>query len=60
MKFIPTEAKKSGHLSAMNQFPVTVEEQIVSEMIPQEAVPILTNPSFKPTQSKLHDAAKLN
>ena len=60
MKFIPTEAKKSGHLSAMNQFPVTVEEQIVSEMIPQEAAPILTNPSFKPTQSKLHDAAKLN
>ena len=60
MKFIPTEAKKSGHLSAMNQFPVTVEEQIVSEMIPQEATPILTNPSFKPTQSKLHDAAKLN
>jgi len=60
MKFIPTEAKKSGHLSAMNQFPVTVEEQVVAEMIPQEAAPILTSPSFKPTQSKLHDAAKLN
>ena len=60
MKFIPTEAKKSGHLSAMNQFPVTVEEQVVAEMIPQEAAPILTPPSFKPTQSKLHDAAKLN
>tara|TARA_B100001250_G_C19419044_1_gene622386 strand:- start:64 stop:507 length:444 start_codon:yes stop_codon:yes gene_type:complete len=60
MKFIPTEAKKSGHLSAMNQFPVTVEEQVIAEMIPQEAAPILTAPSFKPTQSKLHDAAKLN
>ena len=35
MKFIPTEAKKSNHLSAMNQFPVTVEEQVVAEMIPQ-------------------------
>ena len=60
MKFIPTEAKKSSHLSAMNQFPVTVEEQVVADMIPQEAAPILTPPSFKPTQSKLHDAAKLN
>jgi hypothetical protein len=60
MKFIPTESKKSNHLSAMNQFPLTVEEQVVADMIPQEAAPILTPASFKPTQSKLHDAAKLN
>lgn len=59
-KYIPSESKKSAHLSAMNQFPVTVEEQIISEMIPQKATPILTQASFKPTQCKLHDAAKLD
>ena len=60
VKFIPSEKKKSQALSAMNQFPITVEEQVISKMIPKEAAPIITAPSYKPMLDKLHDAAKLN
>ena len=59
-QYLPTEVKKSRQLSAMNQFPVTVEEEVIAEMIPQEAEPILTRASYIPRQDKLHDAAKLN
>jgi hypothetical protein len=60
MKYMPSEAKKSKQLSVMNQFPLSIEEQIIAEMIPQESASITTEPSYKPTQDKLHDAAKLN
>ena len=60
VQYLPGEVQKSRQLSAMNQFPVTVEEQVIAEMIPKEAAPILSPPSYKPTLDKLHDAAKLN
>jgi len=59
--FMPSEAKKSRVLSAMNQFPVTVEEEVIAKQIPyvfkksaQASTP------YKGVQDKLHGAAKLN
>ena len=34
IKFLPSEFKKEAHYSALNQFPVTLEEQIVSKLVP--------------------------
>ena len=54
----PTEPKKMSALNAMNQFPVTVEEEVIRKMIPQ-APSNLPAPSFKPVLDSLHDAAKI-
>lgn len=58
-KFLPSEAKKDRNLSAINQFPVTVEEEVVSKMIPWAPKGPLGKPSFKPIEDKLHDATSL-
>jgi uncharacterized membrane protein len=54
--YLPTEAKKSGHLSAVNQFPVTVEEEIISKMLPMTNNIDLSSPEFKPVLDKNHSA----
>ena len=33
-RLFPSEAKKSAVLSAMNQFPMTVEEEVIAKMLP--------------------------
>lgn len=58
-KFLPSEAKKDKHLSAMNQFPATLEEQIVQDMVPFVKDGPITSPNYKPVSENLHDAAKL-
>lgn len=58
-KFLPSEAKKDRHLSAMNQFPSTLEEQMVQDMVPFVKDGPITNPNYKPVSENLHDAAKL-
>lgn len=50
---------QSRGLNAFNQFPMTVEEEVIQKMIPTTAG-ILPPPTFKPVLDKLHDAAKLN
>lgn len=52
----PGKAKK---LSPTNQFPVTVEEEVIRKMLPM-ATPSLSAPSYKPVLDKLHDAAKIS
>ena len=54
--FMPTEAKKSSHLSAMNQFPVTVEEEVISKMLPSTGQRDHTAPEYKPVMGDIHDA----
>lgn len=54
--FMPTEAKKSSHLSAMNQFPVTVEEEVISKMLPSTGQRDITSPEYKPVMGDIHDA----
>ena len=56
-KYLPTEVKKSEHLSAMNQFPVTVEEEVISNMLPMTNRIDTSAPEYKPVLNELHDAA---
>ena len=58
-KYLPTELKKKQHLTAMNQFPVTVEEQVISQMLPRNTGS-LPPPSYKPVLDSLHEAAKIS
>jgi len=54
-KYLPTEAKKSNHLSSMNQFPITVEEEIISQMLPVSSGDY-SEPSYKPVLGDNHNA----
>ena len=58
--YLPNEEKKSTHLSAMNQFPVTVEEEVIGKMLPSTNQRDLTPPEFKPVLCDNHDAAASN
>jgi hypothetical protein len=57
--FIPSQAHKDRHLSAMNQFPVTLEEEMVHKMVPIVREGPNVPPSYKPVLSELHSAAML-
>lgn len=56
--YLPGLEKKNSHLSAMNQFPVTLEEQMVNKMVPVVSGPPSSS-KFKPVMDNLHQAAKL-
>ena len=58
--YLPNEEKKSTHLSAMNQFPVTVEEEVISKMLPTTNVIDITLPEFKPVLADNHEADSCN
>ena len=58
--YLPTEEQKSTHHSAMNQFPVTVEEEVISKMLPSTNQRDMTQPEFKPVLDDNHDAAASN
>jgi hypothetical protein len=58
--YLPNESKKANHLSAMNEFPVTVEEEIISKMLPSTNQRDNTPPGFKPVLGDNHDAADSN
>jgi hypothetical protein len=59
-KFLPTENVKSQYLSAFNQFPVTLEEEVVQQMAPLQSGPSMGPKSFSPILNDLHDAANVN
>ena len=56
--YLPSLEKKSNHFTAMNQFPVTLEEQMVSKMVPIVSGPPSTS-KFRPVMNNVHQAAKL-
>ena len=58
-KYFPSQANKDKNLNALNQFPVTLEEEMVHKMVPFVSSGPSTPSSYKPTLDKLHDAAKL-
>ena len=55
--FLPSESKKSEHLVAMNDFPVSVEEQVISKMLPVANYEDLSVPEYKPVLDDNYDAA---
>ena len=60
-KYAPTEERKSSQFTAFNQFPYTLEQEVVKKMAPiVQSGRTLTKPSYKPILDNLHDASSLN
>ena len=60
-KFAPTEEKKSSQFTAFNQFPYTLEQEVVSKMAPiMKSGFSLSQASYKPLLDNLYDASPLN
>ena len=56
--YLPSEAKKSNVLSSMNQFPMTVEEEVIAKMLPMANQVDLSEAEFKPVLGDTHNADK--
>jgi hypothetical protein len=60
-QYLPTEEHKSSQFSAFNQFPYTLEQEVVKKMAPiVQSGTTLIKPSYKPVLENLHDASPLN
>jgi fumarate reductase subunit D len=60
-KFAPSEEKKMSQFTAYNQFPYTLEQEVVSKMAPiMKSGHSLTQSSFKPLVDDTYDASPLS
>jgi len=60
-KYAPSEEKKMTQFTAFNQFPYTLEQEVVAKMAPiVRSGASLTPASYKPLLENLHDASTLN
>jgi hypothetical protein len=60
-KFAPSEEKKFSQFTAFNQFPYTLEQEVVAKMAPIMKPGVsITQASYKPLLENLHDASPLN
>jgi hypothetical protein len=60
-KYAPSEEKKKSQFSAYNQFPYTLEQEVVAKMSPiMKSGSSITKSSFKPLLDNIYDAASLN
>ena len=60
-KYAPSEQKKASQFSAFNQFPYTLEQEVVKKMAPIiRSGSSLHKASYKPFLDNLYDAAPLN
>ena len=59
-KYAPSEEKKQTQFTAYNQFPYTLEQEVVSKMAPiVKSGASLTKPSYKPSLEYTYDAASI-
>ena len=59
-KYAPSEEKKMTQFTAYNQFPYTLEQEVVAIMAPiSKSGLTLTQASYKPLLDNLYDAASL-
>jgi hypothetical protein len=59
--YAPTEEKKMSQFTAFNQFPYTLEQEVVSKMAPiVRSGTSITQASYKPLLDNLHDASHIN
>jgi hypothetical protein len=58
--FLPSEQSKVIDFSKYNDFPVTLEEEVVSQMAPMGNDAAAPNMNYKPILEGLHDAAPIN
>ena len=60
-KYQPSEENKSAQFSAFNQFPYTLEQEVIKKMVPTMTPgSSLSKPSYKPVLENLHDASSVN
>jgi hypothetical protein len=60
-RYAPSEQKKSSQFSAFNQFPYTLEQEVVAKMAPiMKSGSSLTQASYKPLLDNLYNASPLN
>jgi len=60
-RFAPSEEKKSSQFSAFNQFPYTLEQEVVAKMAPLvQSGSSISQASYKPLLDNLHDASPIN
>jgi len=60
-KYAPSEKKKSSQFTAFNQFPYTLEQEVVKKMAPiVQSGSSLSPASYKPLLDNTHDATPLN
>jgi len=58
--YAPTEKKKMSQFTAFNQFPYTLEQEVVAKMAPiVRSGTSITAASYKPLLDNLHDASPL-
>jgi len=61
IRYTPSEQKKTSQFTAFNQFPYTLEQEVVSKMAPIIKTGTSLKPaSYKPLLENLHDASTLN
>lgn len=61
IKYQPSEENKSAQFSAFNQFPYTLEQEVVQKMVPTMTPGnSLSKPSYQPMLEDLHDASNVN
>lgn len=58
--YYPTEQKVWSPFTPTNQFPYTLEQEVVKKMAPQKFNTVYEAPSFKPALDDTHDAASVN
>jgi hypothetical protein len=60
-QYAPSEEKKMSQFTAFNQFPYTLEQEVVAKMAPiLRSGSSLNRPQYKPLLDNLYDAAPLN
>ena len=60
-KYMPSEEKKMSEFSAYNQFPYTLEQEVVKKMAPINKSSFLDEPAtFKPMLENLYDASPID
>jgi hypothetical protein len=60
-RYAPTEEKKMSQFSAFNQFPYTLEQEVVKKMAPiVQSGSSMSKASYKPLLDNLYDASPIN
>jgi hypothetical protein len=60
-RYAPSEKRKSSQFSAFNQFPYTLEQEVVKKMAPiVQSGSSLSKPSYQPLLENLYDASPIN
>jgi hypothetical protein len=60
-QYAPSEVKKSSQFTAFNQFPYTLEQEVVAKMAPiSKSGYSINQASYKPLLDNTHEASPIN